>query len=200
MLRCSAIPKSLSDLPPGDYYVQAVLHKYETFQVKNGPNGTRRTVKLPMDRGEGQNWRTAPGNLFSKPQKITLKAGGKQSFAIVMDQVNPPIPEPKDTKFIKHIRIQSRRLTEFWGRPMYLGAHVLLPAGFAGHPEARYPLCLFHGHFPDDFSGFSETPPSTAMDTTDYIERFKLHGYKKSWRRKPMTSTKNGRVRTFPEC
>ena len=171
--------KSLSDLPPGDYYVQAVLHKYETFQVKNGPNGTRRTVKLPMDRGEGQNWRTAPGNLFSKPQKITLKTGGKQSFAIVMDQVNPPILEPKDTKFIKHIKIQSKRLTEFWGRPMYLGAHVLLPAGFAEHPEARYPLCLFHGHFPDDFSGFSETPPSASMDTTDYIERFKLHGYKK---------------------
>ena len=171
--------RSLRDLPPGDYYVQAVLHKYETFRVKNGPNGTRRTVKLPMDRGEGQNWRTAPGNLFSKPQKISLKAGSKQSFPVVMDQVNPPIPEPKDTKFIKHIKIQSKRLTEFWGRPMYLGAHVLLPAGFAEHPDARYPICINHGHFPADFDGFSETPPSANMDTTDYIERFKLYGYKK---------------------
>ena len=108
--------RSLRDLPTGDYYVQAVLHIYETFHIKNGPNGTRRTVKLPMDRGEGQNWRTAPGNLFSKPQKIRLQAGQKQSFALVMDQVNPPIEEPKDTKFIKHIKIQSKRLTEFWGR------------------------------------------------------------------------------------
>ncbi|GAB3700250.1 alpha/beta hydrolase-fold protein [Spirosoma flavus] len=166
--------KSLKELPAGDYYVQAVLHKYETFNRKDG-----HVVKLPMDRGEGQNWRTAPGNLFSKPQKISLKAGNKQPVALVMDQVNPPIAEPKDTKFIKHIKIQSKRLTEFWGRPMYLGAHVLLPAGFDEHPEARYPLCIYHGHFPDDFGGFSETPQPANMDTTDYVERFHIHGYKK---------------------
>lgn len=170
---------SLRDIAPGDYYVQAVLHKYETFQVKNGPNGTRNTVKLPMDRGEGQNWRTAPGNLFSKPKKITIKAGAKQTFDVAMNEANPPIAPPKDTKFIKHIKIQSKRLTEFWGRPMFLGANVLIPAGFDQHPEARYPLCIFHGHFPDDFSGFSETLPPANMDTTDYIERFHIYGYKK---------------------
>ena len=171
--------QSLKDIVPGEYYVQAVLHKYETFQVKNGPNGTRRTVKLPMDRGEGQNWRTAPGNLFSKPRKITIKAGSKQAFAVVMDQVNPAIPAPKDTKFIKHIKIQSKKLTEFWGRPMFVAANVLIPAGFAEHPEAKYPLAIFHGHFPADFSGFSETPPPANMDTTDYIARFNLRGYNK---------------------
>ena len=171
--------ESLTKLAPGDYYVQAVLHKYETFQIKNGPNGTRRTVKLPMDRGEGQNWRTAPGNLYSKIQKIAIKAGGKQAFTVVIDQVNPAIPAPKDTKFIKHIKIQSQKLTEFWGRPMFVGANVLIPAGFAEHPEAKYPLAIFHGHFPADFSGFSETPPAADMDTTDYIARFNLRGYKK---------------------
>ncbi len=171
--------QSLGEVPPGEYYVQAVLHRYETFQVKNGPNGTRRTVKLPMDRGEGQNWRTAPGNLFSKPQKITIKAGAKQNYAVVMDQANAPIEPPKDTKFIKHIKIQSQKLTEFWGRPMFLGANILIPAGFAEHPDAKYPLAIFHGHFPDDFSGFSETPPPANMDTTDYIARFNLYGYNK---------------------
>lgn len=171
--------RTLRELPAGDYYVQAVLHRYETFQVKNGPNGTRRTVKLPMDRGEGQNWRTAPGNLFSKPQRITLQAGQPLAVSVRLEQVNPPIVPPKDTRFIKHIRIQSQRLTEFWGRPMYLGAHVLIPAGFDEHPTARYPLCIFHGHFPADFSGFSETPPPANMDTTDYIARFNLRGYRK---------------------
>ena len=171
--------QSLREVPPGDYYVQAVLHKYETFQVKNGTNGTRHTVKLPMDRGEGQNWRTAPGNLFSKPQKITINAGAKQNFALELDQVNPPIEPPKDTKFIKHVKIQSKKLTEFWGRPMFVAANVLIPAGFAEHPEARYPLAIFHGHFPADFDGFSETPPPANMDTTDYIARFNLRGYKK---------------------
>ena len=27
---------SLADVPPGDYYVQAVLHRYETFNLSNG--------------------------------------------------------------------------------------------------------------------------------------------------------------------
>ena len=171
--------RSLRDIPAGDYYVQALLHRYETFQIKNGPNGTRNTVKLPMDRGEGQNWRTAPGNLFSKPVKVRIDPKANTAIRIVMDQSNPPIPEPKDTKYIKHIKVQSKLLTEFWGRPMYVGAHVLLPHGFDEHPEARYPLSIFHGHFPDDFSGFSETPPPANMDTTDYIERFNLYGYKK---------------------
>ncbi|MVM32703.1 hypothetical protein GO755_21865 [Spirosoma sp. HMF4905] len=166
--------RSLNDLAPGDYYVQAVLHKYETFKRKDG-----HTVKLAMDRGEGQNWRIAPGNLFSKPQKISIKAKVKQGITVIMDQAIPPIPEPKDTKYVKHIKIQSKLLTEFWGRPMFLGAHVLIPAGFDEHPEARYPLCIFHGHFPSDFSGFSETPPPANMDTTDYSKRFHIYGYKK---------------------
>ena len=50
-----------------------------------------------------------------------------------------PIEPPVDTAYVKHVRIQSELLTEFWGRPMYLGAHVLLPHGFEEHPEARYP-------------------------------------------------------------
>ncbi len=166
--------KSLAGIRPGDYYVQAVLHRYETFKRQ----GELAPVKLPMDRGEGQNWRTAPGNLFSTPQKITIGKDA-QSFVVTMDQVNPSIEPPKDTKFIKHIRIQSKRLTDFWGRPMFLGAHVLLPDGFDTHPQSKYPLCVFHGHFPADFSGFSETPPPATMDTTDYTERFKLRGYKK---------------------
>jgi Putative esterase len=166
--------QSLKDFPAGEYWVQVLLHKYETFKLKTGY-----TVKLPMDRGEGQNYRTAPGNLYSKPFKVRFNPKGNEVVKIVLDQENPPIEEPKDTKYIKHIKIQSKMLTEFWGRPMYLGAHVLLPHGFDEHPEARYPICVNHGHFPADFDGFKETPPPANMDTTDYIERFKIYGYKK---------------------
>jgi hypothetical protein len=164
--------KNMASMPAGDYYLQVVLHKYETFNRKVGP-----PVKLPMDRGEGQNWRLAPGNIYSKPVKISFKSNG--SYKVVLTDENPLIEEPKDTKYVKHIKIQSKLLTEFWGRPMYLGAHILLPDGFEQHPEAKYPLCVYHGHFPSDLDGFSETPPPANMDTTDYIERFKLYGYKK---------------------
>ena len=53
--------KCMSELPAGKYYAQALLHKYETFNLSTG-----HTVKLPMDRGEGQNMNRAPGNLYSK--------------------------------------------------------------------------------------------------------------------------------------
>src|SRR3972149_1725360 len=51
--------KSLMDVPRGEYWVQALLHKYEIFHPARPQVGWRtdgHTVKLPMDRGEGQQW------------------------------------------------------------------------------------------------------------------------------------------------
>jgi hypothetical protein len=183
--------KSLAELAAGDYFVQALLHKYETFKLKDG-----RVLKLPMDRGEGQNWRMAPGNFYSVPAKVTVGKGGE--IAVTLTRANPAIEPPKDTKYTKHIRIQSKLLSEFWGRPMYLGAHILLPEGFDEHPEARYPLCVFHGHFPSDFDGFSPEPPDPQMDTTDYIERFHLYGYKKIIRQEAHNFYKTWTGKGFP--
>ena len=163
--------RSLAQVPPGEYWVQALLHRYETFKRSDG-----HTVKLPMDRGEGQQWSRAPGNLYSTPKKIRLDANTKSPIAITLDKIIPPIEPPKDTKYIKHIKIQSERLTKFWGRPMHLGAHVLLPEGFDSHPDARYPLVIFHGHFPADFGGFREQPPDPNLKP-EYSDRFKLAGY-----------------------
>jgi len=163
--------RSLAELPAGEYYVQALLHRYETFHRSDG-----HTVKLPMDRGEGQRWSAAPGNLYSTPRKITLDPARKEPIPVVLDREIPPIPAPKDTKYIRHERILSERLTEFWGRPMHLGACLLLPEGFDEHPEARYPLVIYHGHFPSTFSGFRETPPDPDLEP-DYSERFRLAGY-----------------------
>jgi hypothetical protein len=164
---------SLRDVPAGKYRVQALLHRYETFHRADG-----HTVKLPMDRGEGQQWNKAPGNLYSTPTEVSLDPRAVVPVMIRLDKVIPPIPDPTTTKYIKHDRIQSERLTKFWGRPMYLGAHVLLPEGFDEHPEAHYPNVIFHGHFPADFGGFREEPPDPNLKP-DYSDRFKLAGYNK---------------------
>ncbi|MDZ7738922.1 MAG: alpha/beta hydrolase-fold protein [Bacteroidales bacterium] len=161
----------LNDLPPGEYYLQALLHKYESFDLSTG-----HTVKLPLNRGAGQNLRRAPGNLYSKPVKLNIDPQEKQVIDLVLTEVNPPIEQPEDTKYIKHIKMQSELLTEFWGRPVYLGAHVLLPEGFDEHPEAQYPICIFHGHYPHDFGGFRTEPPDEDLQQ-DYSERFGLGGY-----------------------
>ncbi len=185
--------QSLKDIPAGEYYVQALLNRYETYILKTG-----HTVKLPPDQGEGQQWNSKPGNFYSKPVKISVDPARSETVNVVMDQKIPPVTEPKDTKYIRHIKIQSTLLTEFWGRPMYLGAHVLVPEGFDNHPEARYPLMIYHGHFPSDFGGFSETPPDPNMDTTDYSARFNIYGYRKIQAQEAYNFYKQWTSKNFP--
>src|SRR5206468_6048266 len=107
---------SLSNIPPGDYWVQGLLHVYETFRRSDG-----RAVKLPADRGEGQQWAIAPGNLYSAPQRLRIDAAGDAAIRISLDRKIAPLPDLPDTKYVTRISIQSERLTKFWGRPMYLG-------------------------------------------------------------------------------
>jgi hypothetical protein len=146
------------DLPAGDYWVQGVLNKYTTFHRSDG-----HTVKLPMDEGEGQHWNSKPGNFYSTPERVHIDPASLNTIQIHLSKVVPPIEPPKDTEWVKHIKIQSQALTKFWGHPMYLGAIVVLPEGWASHPNAHYPLLVNHGHFPHDFNGFRTTPPDPAM-------------------------------------
>ncbi len=162
--------RTLGDVKPGEYFVQVLLHRYETFHRADG-----HTIKLPMDRGEGQHWNLAPGNLYSKPQKITIGPNAAK-FTILLDQEIPAIDPPKDTKYIRHLKIRSELLTKFWGRPMYLGAVVLVPDGFDDHPQAHYPLMVFEDHFVHDFDAFRAEPPDPDLKP-DYSERFHIPGY-----------------------
>ncbi len=163
--------ESIALLPPGEYWVQAMLNRYDTYHLANG-----HTVKLPASWKAGQNFRREPGNLFSKPRRVYLHPRKSGVVRIELTEVNPPMPKPKDTPYIKHIRMRSELLSRFWGRDFYLGAHVLLPHGWAEHPEARYPLMIFHGHWHQDFPGFRTEPPDPNLPP-DYSERFRIRGY-----------------------
>ena len=163
--------RDLSEVPPGTYYAQALLNRYKDFHLADG-----KVVSLPPDRGEGQQWNRKPGNFYSEPVKVEIGAQGAVSFVLVLDQSIPEIKPPADTEFIKHVRMRSELLSEFWGEDMYIGAHVLLPKGFDEHPEARYPLMIFHGHFPSDFGGFRTEPPDPDLEP-EYSERFGVEGY-----------------------
>ena len=144
--------RSLRELTPGKYNVQAVLNVYETVRRADG-----RVLKVPLDDGEGQSWSRSPGNLFSKASVVEITSDSH--VALEMTEVIPPIEAPKDTKYVKHVRILSKLVSEFWGRPMYLGAIVVVPEGFDEHPEQRYPVAFQQGHFPFDYREFREGAP-----------------------------------------
>ncbi len=162
--------ETLADLPPGRYFAQALLNRYQDFTLATG-----KTVSLPPDQGEGQQWNRKPGNFLSEPVEIEVTGAGS-SFEIVMDREIPPIEPPEDTEFVKHVRVKSERLSEFWGEDVYLGANVLLPKDFAEHPEARFPLMVFHGHFPKTIGAFRTEPPDPDLEP-EYSERFSIDGY-----------------------
>lgn len=170
--------RSLKDIPPGDYWVQALFSRYETFHRADG-----HTVKMPMDQGEGQRWAVKPGNFYSAPVKLRLDPASTGEIRISVDQEIPAIQPPADTKLVKYIRVQNERLTKFWGRPMYLGAIVLLPSGWDTHPTAHYPLLVHHGHFPGSMAsdGWRETPPDPRADQTQRAQQDAAYQFYKDW-------------------
>ena len=134
--------RSLSELAPGDYSVQAVLNRYTEFKRADG-----HTVWMHMDQWEGQDWRWSPGNVVSEVKPLTVRTGQKETISLTLTRTLPPIEVPKDTRWVKRIKIQSAILTKFWGQPIYLGATVLLPKGYDEHPSVYYPTLYDQGHF-----------------------------------------------------
>lgn len=133
--------RSLRDIPPGDYYIQAFLNIYTEFHRADG-----HTIWAHMDQWEGQQTFASPGNLFSRVQKVHLDPEG-YSVKLDLTETIPPVEVPQDNQWVKHVKIQSKLLTAFWGRPMYLGAVVLLPKGYDKHPGASYPVDYEQDHF-----------------------------------------------------
>jgi hypothetical protein len=134
--------KTLGDLAPGDYVVQAVCNQLTEFHRADG-----HVIRAHQDQWEGQNFARSPGNRFSAPQPIRIGADAPAEIVLRLDKVIPPIEIPADTAWVQRIKFQSPRLSAFWGRPMYLGATVLLPRGYAEHPAVRYPVVYIQGHF-----------------------------------------------------
>ena len=138
--------ESITQIPAGDYTVQAVLNVYTTFTRADG-----HTIKAHMDQWEGQKWNRSPGNLYSVPTRVHIDPTIASPVRITLNKQIPSIEPPPDTQYVKHIKFRSEILSKWWGRDINLGAIVVLPEGFDAHPEARYPVAYNQGHFPTTF-------------------------------------------------
>ena len=132
-------PGRLSTLPPGDYTAQAVINVYEQVRRSDG-----HTIWVHMNDGTQEFFSNAAGNLYSEPQPVRLTAGG--TVRLTVTKRIDATPRPADTEWVKRVRLQSRKLTAFWGRPVFLHATVLLPRGYADRPNVRYPSVYTLGH------------------------------------------------------
>ena len=94
----------------------------ELFTEPTGTPSSCRWIAAKVSSGA-----RLPETFTAHPGSSQSIPGSRRALTITLDKVIPPIPAPATTKYIKHETIQSERLTRFWGRPMHLGAHVLLP-------------------------------------------------------------------------
>ena len=132
-----AYPAAFSKLPPGDYYVQAVLDSNHSYNYGG--------------RGEG--------DLVSGVVKVHLPATGLPPIKLasrlpaadpwaLSPSINPAAREamPEARKHVQTIDFVSPALSAFWGRPIHLRGLVLLPPGYDAKAKATYPVVYYtHG-------------------------------------------------------
>ena len=131
----------MADLPAGDYWVQPFVNIYSEFKRADG-----HVLWMHDDQWEGQNWLRSPGNIFGAPQRIHFDPRTQQVVMLTADKVIPPIEPIPDDAFVQRFKVQSPSLTKFWGRPIYLGATVLLPRDYKTS-TISYPVNYIQGHF-----------------------------------------------------
>lgn len=116
--------QEVADLPVDEYRVQAVL-------------STNRDLRA-FD---------APGNLISEVIQVNRDPERTGPVRVTLSRRLPEESMPQSTRFLRFIKLRSDLLSAFHGRPMYLRAGVILPAGFEQEPERRYPLRVRIGGF-----------------------------------------------------
>jgi hypothetical protein len=91
---------------------------------------------------------------------VRFDPAATDTIDLELDQIIMPLPALPESRYRKHIVFESPSLSKFWGRPVQLGALLLLPEGWYDHPKARYPLAIYHSHFGRDLTGWRETRPT----------------------------------------
>ncbi len=148
---------SLSQLPAGDYYVQAILNVYTECRRSDG-----RTLWVHWDM-RGRFFNVSPGNLYSDVQKVRLDPAAGYKINVLLNRVIPVGDPPKDTTWIKRVQIKSELLSKFWGVPVYLGATVILPKGYEQRRDVKYPVVYAQGYLGSPAFYFNEDPNSAKQ-------------------------------------
>ncbi len=171
----------LRDLLAGDYYAQALFNVYTEFHRADG-----HSIWAHMDQWEGQHFNWAPGNLFSNERLVSLDPDAGYAVKIEVTEKLPPIELPEDDPWVQRVKFESRLLTEFLGRPIFIGATVLLPRGYDTHPDVYYPTVYQQGHFSLNPAFGFQTEPADESPAAKAarLERGVENGFEfyQSWR------------------
>jgi hypothetical protein len=121
--------QDFADLPAGDYFLQALFDTNIDLKSIN-----------------------SPGNLYSATQKVHLDPARGSVVKLELTEKIPPEELPAETEYIKYVKLESKLLSKFHGRPIYLRAGIILPKAFDQDPSRRYPLRVSIGGYGSRFT------------------------------------------------
>jgi hypothetical protein len=132
-------PRHLSVAPAGSYRMQAVLDVHHNYNY------------------EGR----VAGDLLSVPMTVSVPLTASPVPAVTLTQTVPEPPDPLAqmsdvASALKPLDMVSPVLTRHWGREIHMRGWVLLPPGYATHPQDRYPAVYFTHGFGGTLSGLRE--------------------------------------------
>ncbi|MFC5525620.1 alpha/beta hydrolase-fold protein [Rhodanobacter ginsengisoli] len=146
-----AFPTGYSQLPPGDYLVQAVLDVDHSYNY--GGRGT--------------------GDLVSAVTKLHLPSSSVPTLSLVKalpaddpwalsastpSAVRQALPDAR--RHATPIDFVSPALSAFWGRPIHMHGRVLTPPGYDAKAAARYPTV----YYTQGFGGNNDRVIGTLVD------------------------------------
>ena len=142
-------PGKPSTLEPGEYIVQAVVDRNLGGRTIGG----------------------SPGNLYSKPVRMTL--GGTQEMAVSIVCDKPVVArEFQETEKIKGVALESKLLSAFYKRKTLLNAAVALPDEWFTDPNRKFPVIYSVPGFGGShlgLSGVNRSLPQTRRDGEPFI-------------------------------
>ncbi|MEW9572562.1 alpha/beta hydrolase [Rhodanobacter sp. Si-c] len=130
----TAFPQGWSQLPPGDYYVQAVLDVHHDYNYSGRDAGdlVSPVVKVHLPTASIPDLsldRTLPGR---DPWQLGRRATPDMQEALAAARAHE-----------HDIDFTSPALTAFWGRPMQMHGRVLLPPDYDAKAKATYPTVYY---------------------------------------------------------
>jgi hypothetical protein len=105
------------------------------------------TVQALLHTNPDLNIPNAPGDLYSPVQTAWLDPVAGGAVELVLSESVPEESLPADSELVKHVKIRSRLLSDFQGRPIDLRAGVILPRDFARDTGRRYPVRVHIGGY-----------------------------------------------------
>ncbi|MGH8183427.1 MAG: enterochelin esterase, partial [Rhodanobacteraceae bacterium] len=135
-----AFPEGFSKLAAGDYDMQAVLDVNHDYNYSGRTAGDLVSAVTPVQFGDTA---AVPSlrltrELAHKPEPWTVPA-----FVPAKDRTKLAQAIRDAQPHARVIDFLSTALTQFWGRPMHIQGWVLLPPGYAKHPDKRYPTVYY---------------------------------------------------------